>query len=306
MFTIIGGASGAMIAYSYDAAGNRLSYSGVVTNDSTAPYVTIVSPTSAPTFSTSNSLITFSGSASDDTGISMITWANDRGGIGSASGTASWSISAIPLQSGTNNITVTAYDFAGNSSSTVLVIIYSAIVPKPSVTAWGDNTYGQTNIMADTTGVVAVAAGGYHSLALRADGTVAAWGMNMYGETNVPIGLTNVVQVAGGGYFSLGLKGDGSVIAWGQYYNGTAMVPMVVPPEATNVIAIAGCGNHALALRSNGTVVAWGSDVYGETDTPLGLTNVVAVAGGYWHSIALRGDGTVAVWGPNWLDIRGI
>ena len=42
--------------------------------------------------------------------------------------------------------------------------------------AWGDNDYGQCNVPAGLSGVVAVAAGAYHSLALKADGTVVAWG----------------------------------------------------------------------------------------------------------------------------------
>jgi alpha-tubulin suppressor-like RCC1 family protein len=38
-----------------------------------------------------------------------------------------------------------------------------------------------------------VATGGYHNLALRADGTIEAWGNNDYGQTNVPPALNNVV-----------------------------------------------------------------------------------------------------------------
>ena len=75
--------------------------------------------------------------------------------------------------------------------------------------AWGDNAYGQTNIPAGLTNVVAIAGGGGHSLALRADGTVAAWGYNGDGRTNVPAGLTSVVAVAGGGFHSLALVGVG-------------------------------------------------------------------------------------------------
>ncbi len=40
-----------------------------------------------------------------------------------------------------------------------------------SLVAWGKNDYGQTNCPAETT-YVAIAAGTFHSLALRSDGTL--------------------------------------------------------------------------------------------------------------------------------------
>ena len=55
------------------------------------------------------------------------------------------------------------------------------------------------------TDVVALNAGWMHSMALRADGTVTAWGDNSYGQTSVPAGLTNAAAIAGGGYHSLAL-----------------------------------------------------------------------------------------------------
>ena len=63
--------------------------------------------------------------------------------------------------------------------------------------------------------VVAVAAGGGDSMALRADGTVVVWGNNTYGQTNVPPGLSNVVAIAAGFYHCLALRNDGTVVAWG-------------------------------------------------------------------------------------------
>jgi alpha-tubulin suppressor-like RCC1 family protein len=41
---------------------------------------------------------------------------------------------------------------------------------------------------------------------LRADGTAIAWGFNCYGQTNVPAFATNVVAVAGGYYHSHALR----------------------------------------------------------------------------------------------------
>jgi alpha-tubulin suppressor-like RCC1 family protein len=37
------------------------------------------------------------------------------------------------------------------------------------------------------------AAGGFHALAARSNGTVVAWGLNHLTQTNVPPGLSNVV-----------------------------------------------------------------------------------------------------------------
>lgn len=46
--------------------------------------------------------------------------------------------------------------------------------------------------------VKAIAAGGYHTVALKADGTVVVWGSDSYELRNVPAGLTNVLSISGG------------------------------------------------------------------------------------------------------------
>ena len=83
------------------------------------------------------------------------------------------------------------------------------------------------------TGVVAIAAGGHHSLAVKSDGTVWAWGCNDYGQlgdgttTNrlTPVqtsGLAGVgfTAIAAGGAHSLAVKSDGTVWAWGWNAGG--------------------------------------------------------------------------------------
>ena len=83
-------------------------------------------------------------------------------------------------------------------------------------------------------GPVAIAAGGYHSLALKRDGTVAAWGYWLAARTT-PAGWSDVVAIAAGEYYSLALRSDGSVVAWG--HNGYGQTS--VPPNLTNVVRIA-------------------------------------------------------------------
>lgn len=118
--------NGSFIRYTYDAAGNRLTYSGVVTNDAVAPNVAISSPTAGTTFSTTVPLVNLGGTSSDNVGVTLVDWSNDRGGIGSASGTTNWSVTGIPLQLGTNVISVTAYDAAGNGGVATLAVNYVA------------------------------------------------------------------------------------------------------------------------------------------------------------------------------------
>lgn len=162
-----------------------------------------------------------------------------------------------------------------------------------NVVAWGGNEYGQASIPPNLTGAVAIAAGGYHSLAVRANGTVAAWGLNNYGQLDVPADLTNVLSIAAGGYFSLALRSDGTVIGWGANELGQASVP----GGLSNVVEIAAGWNHGLAVKADGTVTAWGQNNAGQAEPPSGANLILSVAGGEAHSLALRFDGSVIGWG---------
>ena len=113
-----------------DAAGNVSKKSTrKITLNTTAPTITITSPTSDAKYTAPSSTVSLSGSA---TAANAITWSNDKGGSGTASGTTSWSISGISLVNGTNTITVTATDTAGNSASDTLAVTYSSDTTKPS------------------------------------------------------------------------------------------------------------------------------------------------------------------------------
>lgn len=67
-----------------------------------------------------------------------------------------------------------------------------------TVVAWGRNDTDQTTVPAGLTAVTAIAAGYYHSLALKSDGTVVAWGDNASGQTTIPAGLSGVTAIAAG------------------------------------------------------------------------------------------------------------
>ncbi len=88
--------------------------------DTTAPSLTITSP-STGTMSTTASSVTIAGTASDNVGVTLVSWATNFGSGGAASGTTAWS-AAIPLLVGNNSVTVRAYDAAGNVAWRSVVI----------------------------------------------------------------------------------------------------------------------------------------------------------------------------------------
>jgi hypothetical protein len=214
-----------------------------------------------------------------------------------------WRLNGAPIPGATSSQFNVAQTMAANVGTYSVIVSNDygrvtsgdAVLTLLSVAAWGNNDFNQSTLMPGLTNSVCIAAGGYHSLALRSDSTVYAWGDDFDGQTDVPPGLSNVVAIAGGGYHSLALRADGTVTAWGADYLGQTDVP----PQATGIISISAGGWHNLALKGDGTVIAWGDDSSGQTDVPPGLSNVVAVAAGGEHSLALKSDGTVVGWGSN-------
>jgi hypothetical protein len=89
--------------------------------DHTPPTVVITVPTTQRQHHTLDSAVMIGGTASDDTGISSIRWQNSRGGEGRATGTDAW-IASIPLHSGSNAVSITAIDLAGNSANRKITI----------------------------------------------------------------------------------------------------------------------------------------------------------------------------------------
>lgn len=121
-------------------------------------------------------------------------------------------------------------DCFGSNESGALGNTTSIETPDP--TPFPATVYGLTNITAITTG-------GYHTCALRNDGTMHCFGDNYSGQlgnsTNIgydierpkanptptPVdGLTNIAAMAGGGFHTCGLKIDGTVHCFGNNRSG--------------------------------------------------------------------------------------
>jgi alpha-tubulin suppressor-like RCC1 family protein len=233
----------------------------------------------------------------------------------------------------------------------VVAIVVTGVAAGASTTgnawAWGMNADGELGNgsvspysglstpgqVANLTGVVSVAGGEEHSLALRSDGTVWAWGNDGWGQLGnggytrslTPIqvsGLTKVMSIAAGDKHNLAVKSDGTVWAWGfNYYGqvrigpsgdrGNVLSPVQVT-GLTGVVAVAAGGDTSFALKSDRTVWAWGYDGQGQlgngtsNENPHGtptkvnrLSTAVAIGAGVSHALAVLADGRVAAWGDN-------
>jgi hypothetical protein len=151
---------------------------------------------------------------------------------------------------------------------------------EPMFLGWGSNLVGEARAV-DTRDVIAIAAGGRHTVALRPDGTVVAWGYNSRGQTNVPTALTGVIAIAAGYDHTVVLKSDGTVRAWGENLSGQSTVPYGL----YGVTAIAAGARHTLALKGDGKVVAWGTSSAGQATVPVSLSGVTAIGAGLEHSL---------------------
>lgn len=237
---------------------------------------------------------------------------------------------------------------AGNSSSL-------ALRNDGTLFAWGNNSMGElgdsTIIERNTpiqvhgsvnvgflTGIVAIACGASHSLAVKNDGTVWDWGNNAFGqlgdsttvERHTPVkvkGLNGIVEVTAGNRHSVALRNDSTVFAWGSNWIGTCGDGTTVTVRNTPV-QVHGVGNsgfltgitsiassqsaeHTLALRSDSIVLAWGANGFGElgntaiaTESNLPvqvdtLTRIISIATGAYHSLAIKRDNSEWAWGDN-------
>ncbi len=89
--------------------------------DITPPTINILYPVSTYVY-TAAATMAFTGTASDNTGVTLVRWSTNTAKSGTASGTANWSAS-IPLISGANNVKIEALDAAGNTAWRTVVVV---------------------------------------------------------------------------------------------------------------------------------------------------------------------------------------
>jgi alpha-tubulin suppressor-like RCC1 family protein len=212
------------------------------------------------------------------------------------------------------------------------------------VKCWGSNDYGQlgngtttsrsvpVDVSGLASGVIAVAAGAWHTCALTSGGGVKCWGENSYGQLGngrttdgwVPVDVvglaSDVSAIAVGGTHTCALTSGGGVRCWGDNWNGAlgngttthSSSPVQVSGLASSVSAVAAGLGHTCALSTGGGVKCWGFSYRGErsngqdSSVPVdisGLANgISAIAAGGNQTCALVSGGVAKCWGSGTMS----
>jgi hypothetical protein len=160
-----------------DEAGNSGSDVLVVTysKDTSSPTIQITSPTSSDTYTTNTSTISLAGTASDDVGVTSVTWSNAQGGSGTcAFNGAKWTASEIRLAIGNNIITITAFDGSGKTGVDTITVNYTA-QNAPSVVITGPTSASTYTTLAET---ISLSGTAEHDAGI----TAVAWSNNRGGS----------------------------------------------------------------------------------------------------------------------------
>ncbi len=212
-------------------------------NDAALPTVAITAPVSTPTHTATASPLALAGTATDNVGIAFVRWSNDRGGSGQAFGTTAWTVPAVSLQPGVNNITVTAWDSSGNANSAQIAVTYSAQQVLLTIAGTGVSGSGAGD------GGPGIAAdlwlpGG---IALDAIGNLYVADVNNRRVRKIdPMG--RITAFAGTG--ELGSGGDG-----GSALNATFNVPFGVAVDSAGNVYISDClANKVRKVATDGKI----------------------------------------------------
>ena len=182
--------------------------------------------------------------------------------------------------------------------------------------AQGSNRSTPVTTFAGGTNWKQVSSGGYHTAAIKTDGTLWTWGYGYSGQLGTylfptnPIRVTPITTFAGGtnwkqvsaGYqHTAAIKTDGTLWTWGYGGNGrlgTYIIP-TNPNRVTPITTFAGgtnwkqvsCGGYfTAAIKTDGTLWTWGGNYNGQlgtNDTTSRSTPVTTFAGGTnWKQVS--------------------
>ncbi|MFN6087171.1 MAG: T9SS type A sorting domain-containing protein [Cyclobacteriaceae bacterium] len=168
-----------------------------------------------------------------------------------------------------------------------------------------------------------VAAGFYHSVGIKQEGTLWGWGRNNHGQLGdgttadktspVKIGTDSWLNIQARAFHTMGIKQDRTLWAWGKNETGqlgdgtTADKASPVKIGTDTWLSIAAGPLHTLAIKQDGTLWAWGYNLFGQlgdgttasktSPVKIGNDTWLSIATGSYHSLGIKQDGTLWAWG---------
>jgi hypothetical protein len=187
------------------------------------------------------------------------------------------------------------------------------------VKCWGYNAYGQvgngtsaptpsgdvlipTDVVGLTTGVIAIAPGGYHSCALLEAGGAVCWGKGGSGQLgdgtttyrNEPVAVStppgiSFSSIAAGEYHTCAVTSQGGTMCWGDNVSGglglgdeaDRWVPTDVPGLSSNTASLDAGRWSTCRVDTAGRTSCWGWNLYGQAGngyTSVSVSRPAAVA----------------------------
>lgn len=199
---------------------------------------------------------------------------------------------------------------------------------------WGYGSHEDIFMGLDKYELRDVACGGYHTAAVKKDGSWIVSGSGLRTGSGA-VGAKNLIKVtASSNGITAGLTAEGEIVISGLWdsvatrfkkaewtelvdieFSGLVLVGLKADGSTvitsfsvedenqyrdaliwTDIVALDVNQNHIIGLKNDGTVVATGENGNGQCDVS-GWTDIVAVSAGYNHSIGLKSDGTVVAAG---------
>ena len=219
----------------------------------------------------------------------------------------------------------------------------------PGLWTWGRGSYGQLGDNTDQINATSpvqtisggtnwktVSAGGYHTAAIKTDGTMWSWGSGTRGElgNNSTTSRSSPVQTISGGTtwrsvsasghnagdslsHTAATKTDGTLWTWGSAASGrlgnnsldNRSSPVQTIAGGNNWQSVSAGASHTAATKTDGTLWTWGSGASGRlghnstnnrsspVQTISGGTNWRTVSAGLGHTSSTKTDGTLWSWG---------
>ena len=136
-----------------------------------------------------------------------------------------------------------------------------------------------------------ISGGGYHTVAVKHDGTVVATKLPddfEYNSGQCDVADWNhIIKISAGLFHTIGLKDDGTVVAVGFNEFGECKLE-----SWTDIIDIGGGAFYTIGLKNDGTVEAIGNNSYGQCNVNE-WTDIAAISAGFYHTVGLKKNGTV-------------